>query len=253
VKHWNEMSSRWHEDYERGRPGYPPSAVRVLDAPDSASVLELGAGTGKLTRLLLQDHAEVLAIEPDPQMRRWLAAVCPEAVLVAGTAEAIPLADQSVDAVFSAEAFHWFAHDRALAEICRVMRPDGTLVLMWNRPAGRVEPPITAVEHLLEPLWPEDIEMPLDLDPRRWPHAREWPTALADSAFEPLREMRFPNTQVVDPDGLAAFFGSMGWIGSLPDDDRSHVLDELRSQLTAAEYRMPFETYVYRTQLGRHA
>jgi hypothetical protein len=65
--------------------------------------------------------------------------------------------------------------------------------------------------------------------------------------------MRFPNTQVVDRDGLVAFFGSMGWIGSLPDDDRSHLLDELRSQLTAAEYRMPFETYLYRTQLGQHA
>lgn len=217
MKHWNEMSSRWHEDYERGRPGYPPSAVRTLDAPGSASVLELGAGTGKLTRLLVQDHAEVLAIEPDPQMRRWLAAVCPEAVLVAGTAEAIPLADQSVDAVFSAEAFHWFAHDRALAQICRVMRPDGKLVLMWNRPAGRVEPPITAVEHLLEPLWPEDIEMPLDLDPRRLPHAREWPTAL-----------RRLSVRAVTGDAIAEHAGRRPrWAGRLL---RFHGLDRVSAR-----------------------
>jgi SAM-dependent methyltransferase len=247
------MSSRWHEDYERGRPGYPPSVARVLDAPGSARVLELGAGTGKLTRLLVQDHAAVLAIEPDPEMRRWLTGGCPNAVVVAGTAEAIPLADQSVDAVFSAEAFHWFSHGRALEEIGRVIRPHGKLILMWNRPAGRIEPPIVAVERLLEPLWPEDIAMPLDLDPRRLPHARDWPNALANSAFEPAREVRFPNTQVIDRDGLVAFFGSMGWIGALPDDDRSQLLNQLRSLLTASEYRMPFETYVYCTQLAQRA
>lgn len=212
MKHWTDVSSRCNEDYERGRPGYPPSAARVLDAPSSASLLELGAGTGKLTRLLVQDHAEVLAIEPDPEMRRWLAAVCPEALLVAGTAEAIPLDDQSVDAVLSAEAFHWFAHDHALAEIGRVMRPDGKLVLMWNRPAGRVEPSIIAVERLLEPLWPDDIEMPLDLDPRRLPHAREWPTALADSAFERCGRCASRTRRLLT--AMAWWPSSVPWAGS---------------------------------------
>jgi SAM-dependent methyltransferase len=249
VKHWSEMASRWHEDYERGRPGYPASAVRILDDPGSKRVLELGAGTGKLTRLLIQDHAHVLAIEPDPGMRRWLAANCPEAALVGGNAEAIPLADRSVDAVFSAEAFHWFAHDRALVEIARVLRPMGELALVWNRPAGRIEPPIAAVERLLEPLWPEDIDMPLDLDARRFPYARDWPSAFASSAFEPLREMRFPNSHVVDRDGLVAYFGSMGWISSLPDDERSTLLDDVRSELEAAAYELPFETSVYATRL----
>ena len=249
MKHWSGMSSRWHEDYEHGRPGYPASAVRLLDDPGSTSVVELGAGTGKLTRLLVQDHAGVIAIEPDPEMRRWLTVLCPEAGLIAATAEAIPLADRSVDAVFSAEAFHWFAHNRALTEIGRVLRPGGQLVLAWNRPAGRIEPPIPAVERLLKPHWPEDIDMPLDLDARRFPYARDWPNAFAESAFEPLREMRLPNTQVVDGEGLVAFFGSMGWISSLPGNTRSNLLDKVRSQLTAAEYEMPFETYVYATQL----
>lgn len=249
MKHWSEMSSRWHEDYERGRPGYPASAVRLLDAPGPASILELGAGTGKLTRLLLQDHADVVAIEPDPEMRRWLAARCPEATLIAGTAEAIALTDSSVDAVFSAEAFHWFAHDRAVAEIGRVLRPRGQLVLVWNRPAGGIEPPITDVERLLEPLWPEGIDMPLDLDPRRFAHARDWPSAVEDSAFEPLSETHLPNTHIVDRDGLVAFFGSMGWISSLADDERDDLLDRVRSALIATEYEMRFETYVYSTRL----
>jgi SAM-dependent methyltransferase len=249
VQHWNEMSAHWHEDYERGRPGYPPEAVRVPGLPASATVLELGAGTGKLTRVLVGEFARVLAIEPDPQMRRWFAERCASATLLGGTAEGIPLADASVDAVFSAEAFHWFDHERALAEIARVLRPRGVLVLMWNRPSGSIEPPIAAVEELLVPQWPADIDIPLDLDPHRWPHARDWPRAFEQSAFEPLREAVFPNPQLVGAEELVAFFGSMGWIGALPDDERRAHLDDVRSRLTTDEYRLPFETDVHSTRL----
>jgi len=243
------MSSRWHEDYERGRPGYPPEAVGVAGLQHSAAVLELGAGTGKLTRLLVDRFAHVLAVEPDPEMRRRIAALCPQSTLIGGMAEQVPLADASVDGVFVAEAFHWFAHERALAEIARVLRPRGALVLMWNRPTGSPEPPITAVEQLLEPDWPEAIEMPLDLNPNRLPHARDWPRAFSQSAFEPLRESQFANPQHVDRDGLVAFFGSMGWIGSL-EEELLTLLDEVRSRLTANEYRLPFETHVHWTQLA---
>jgi len=144
-------------------------AVRVADVATSSAVLEVGAGTGKLTRVLVDEFAEVVAVEPDPNMRSWFTALCPRAALLAGAAEAFPVAQASVDAVFVAEAFHWFAHQRAVAEIASVLRPGGALVLMWNRPAGRPEPPITAVEDLLEPLWPKDIDMPLDLDPQPIP------------------------------------------------------------------------------------
>lgn len=253
MKHWNEMSSRWHENYERGRPGYPMSAVRIPGVGRARRVLELGAGTGKLTRLLLREHAEVVAIEPDPGMRPWLAATCPDAKLIGGTAEAIPLADGAVDAVFSAEAFHWFAHDRALVEIARVLRPMGALALVWNRPAGSITPPITAVERLLATLWPEDLDMPLDLDARRFPYARDWPVAFAGSVFEDPREMTFPNLHVVDRGGLVAYFASMGWISSLPDEERKDLLAELRSALAAPTYELPFETYVYMTRRGRTA
>ena len=104
-------------------------------------------------------------------MRRWFASLCPQAMLLGGTAEHVPLADGIAGCgLLAAEAFHWFAHESALAEIARVLRPRGALVLMWNLPTGPIEPPIAAVEQLLEPHWPEDIDMPLDLDPFRLPH-----------------------------------------------------------------------------------
>ena len=244
------MSPRWHEDYERGRPGYPAEAVRVAGLPNSGAVLELGAGTGKLTRLLVDEFVQVLAIEPDPEMRRRIGVLCAQSTLIGAMAEQVPLGDSSVDGVFVAEAFHWFAHERALAEIARVLRPRGALVLMWNRPSGPPQPPITAVEQFLEPHWPHDIGMPLDLDPNRFPHARDWPLAFSGSAFEPLRESQIANPQLVDRDGLVAFFGSMGWIGSLPEDELLALRDEVRSRLTANEYRLPFETHVFWTQLS---
>jgi len=89
--HWASMSSRWHADYERGRPGYPPSVTRVSGLPHSDTVLELGAGTGKLTCLLVAEFADVIAVEPDPEMRRLLVARCPRAQVLAGSAEQIPL------------------------------------------------------------------------------------------------------------------------------------------------------------------
>jgi SAM-dependent methyltransferase len=251
MKHWGEMPPLWHDHYERGRPGYPSDVISVAGVAASASVLELGAGTGKLTRLLVHEYAHVAAVEPDPEMRRWFMATCPEAALIGAAAEQIPLADGAVDAVFSAESFHWFAHGRALFEIARVLRPLGTLVLMWNRPAGSVEPSIAAVERLLEPIWPDGIEMPLDLDPRRFPYARDWPLAFAQSPFAPLQETTLDNTLIVDADGLVAFFGSMGWIGGLPEDEQVKLLDKIRSRLAADEYRMPFTTHVHTTRLSQ--
>jgi SAM-dependent methyltransferase len=244
------MSSRWHEHYARGRPSYPVDAVRVAGLATSSAVLEVGAGTGKLTRVLVDEFAEVVAVEPDPYMRSWFTALCPRAALLAGAAEALPVAQASVDAVFVAEAFHWFDHQVSVAEIARVLRPGGTLVLMWNRPIGRPEPPMTAVENLLEPLWPKDIDMPLDLDPSRFPYARDWPRAFEHSVFEPLQESTFANTRRVGQDDLVAFFGSMGWIGALPEDEAQGLLDEVRSRLVHREYRLPFETDVHWTRLA---
>src|SRR5688500_14746614 len=94
---------RWPEDYERGRPGWPPEVVDVPGLPPTATVLELGAGTGKLTRLLVPTFGRVIAVEPAEAMRRLLRSRCPEADALAGSAEKVPLANASVDAVFAAE------------------------------------------------------------------------------------------------------------------------------------------------------
>jgi SAM-dependent methyltransferase len=243
---------RWPEDYERGRPGWPPEVVDVPGLPPAATVLELGAGTGKLTRLLVSTFGRVVAIEPAEAMRRLLVTLCPEAEALAGSAEEIPLATASVDAVFAAEAFHKFDGERALPEIARILRPRGVLVLLWNLPAGPTEPSIAAAERLLHQRGPDRAEVgydPLDLNSTRYASS-EWRLPFAASPFEELQEARLPNPQTVDREGLVAFFASMGWIADLPDADRLPLLDEVRSLLAAAEYQRLWETHVHWTRLA---
>jgi SAM-dependent methyltransferase len=243
---------RWPQDYERGRPGWPRAVLAAPGVPSAATVLELGAGTGKLTRLLVSRFGRVVAVEPAEAMRRLLVSFCPEAEAIAGSAEAIPLANASVDAVFAAEAFHKFDAERALAEIARVLRPRGTLVLMWNLPAGPTEPSIAAVEQLLQRRGPDRAEVgydPLDLNSTRYASG-EWRLDFAKSPFEELQEARLPNPQTVDREGLVSFFASMGWLADLPDAERLPLLDEMRSLLPADEYRRRWETYVHWTRLA---
>ncbi|HET9559925.1 MAG TPA: methyltransferase domain-containing protein, partial [Actinomycetota bacterium] len=118
--------------YERGRPGYPAGAVeelvRVLGIGPGATVLDLAAGSGKLTRQLVPAGATLLAVEPSAAMRERLAGVR----VLAGTAEAIPVAGGSVDAVTVGQAFHWFDGPRAVAELHRVLQPGGRVGLLWN-------------------------------------------------------------------------------------------------------------------------
>jgi len=243
---------RWPEDYERGRPGWPPEAVDVAGVPAEATVLEVGAGTGKLTRLLVTRFERVLAVEPAEEMRRLLVANCPEAELLAGSAEAIPLEAHSVEAVFVAEAFHKFDDEGALTEFARVLRPRGALVLMWNLPAGPTEPSIAAAEELLSSRGPTRGEVgydPLDLNTTRYASGA-WRRAFAQSPFAELHETRVRHEQTVDREGLVAFFASMGWIGDLPDPERHPLLDEVRALLVADEYRRPWTMYVHWTHLS---
>jgi SAM-dependent methyltransferase len=118
--------------YERGRPTYPAEGVRWMLGEQPLTVLELGAGTGKLTRVMVGLGHDVHATDPDAAMLKMLEQEVPGVPTAQAGAEAIPLEDASVDAVIAAQAFHWFDLDKALPEIARVIRPGGRLCLVWN-------------------------------------------------------------------------------------------------------------------------
>jgi SAM-dependent methyltransferase len=118
--------------YERGRPSYPPEAIDWLLPDGARDVLDLGAGTGKLTIRLVERGLDVVAVDPIPEMLEVLSGSLPDTPALLGTAEEIPLPDNSVDSVLVAQAWHWFDPERAVAEVARVLRPGGRLGLVWN-------------------------------------------------------------------------------------------------------------------------
>jgi SAM-dependent methyltransferase len=118
--------------YERGRPSYPPEAIDWLLPPGARNVLDLGAGTGKLTTRLVERGLDVVAVDPIAEMLEVLSGSLPATPALLGTAEEIPLADDSVDAVLVAQAWHWVDPQRAIPEVARVLRPGGRLGLVWN-------------------------------------------------------------------------------------------------------------------------
>ena len=124
--------------YDRGRPAYPAEAIGWLTGGEAKVVLELGAGTGKLTRQLVDAGHAVFATDPDEAMLEVLRERVPEVSARTATAEDIPANDRSVDVVVVAQAFHWFDHEVALAEIARVLKPGGHLALMWNSRDERI-------------------------------------------------------------------------------------------------------------------
>jgi SAM-dependent methyltransferase len=236
------------EEYERGRPGWPEGTVTYLAAQlaleRQSCLLDLGAGTGKLTRMLAERFSRVVAVEPLESLRRRLAAVAPAADALAGTAERIPLPDGSVDAVFVGEAFHWFDGERALAEIARVLRGPSGLALLWNVPLG-TEPP-------LPPEVPELLErLRLQAKPPRTRYGSyEWKRAFERTAFGELRERSFTHEVELDRDGLVANAASQSFVAVLPQEERTAVLAELRSLIGEGVYRFSFRTDAYWTRLG---
>lgn len=120
------------EQYDAARPDYPQGTAEWLAPIDAGTVVDLGAGTGKFTRALVQRGLTVIAVEPDITMLQKLVANLPTVRAIPGTAEAIPLPDASVDAVVAAQAWHWVDASRAVPEVARVLKPGGTLGLVWN-------------------------------------------------------------------------------------------------------------------------
>jgi SAM-dependent methyltransferase len=213
------------ERYERGRPDYPPSAIDWLVAelglPErpQATVLDVGAGTGKLTRPLLERGLRVIAVEPVAGMRATLERTAPGADVRAGQAEELPLAAAEVDAVVSGQAFHWFANATALREFARVLRPPGHLGLVWNR--RDLEQPLqAAIGELIAPYRNDTPGLA----------SNAWRAAFTGSApFAQVAERRFAQAQTLDPDGLVDRVLSISFISALPDEERSSVETRVRA------------------------
>jgi len=150
------------EAYQRGRPPYPLSAVEWTVPRGARRVLDLGAGPGKFTKLLVDARLDVVAVEPSASMRDQLAAAVPQAAVFDGSAERIPLPDESVDAVVVAQAWHWVDPRRAVPEIARVLRPHGTLSLVWNI-RDHSEPWVVMLDNILHQHTRQEIDTEPDL------------------------------------------------------------------------------------------
>jgi ubiquinone/menaquinone biosynthesis C-methylase UbiE len=215
--------------YETARPGYPDEAVAALatelGVAAGTRVCDLAAGTGKLTRRLVELGASVVAVEPVAAMRAQLAGAVPGIEAVDGTAEAIPLPDASVDVVTVAQAFHWFDAPAALAEIARVLKPAGGLALFWNE-----RDDATA--------WVDEMSRIISWHERtvsRYQHV-DWAEIVAASErFTPLQEHSVRWEQPMTREVLADRVRSISYIAVMPSSER----ERLASEVTALVGRRP--------------
>nr|QZS07499.1 hypothetical protein [Micromonospora endolithica] len=229
-------------EYDRFRPRYPEEALRwALDglaAP--ARVVDLGAGTGILTRGVLALGNQVVPVEPDPGMRAQLAAATPGTTALAGSAEAVPLPDGSADAVLVGQAYHWFDREPAHAEIARVLRPGGTFAPIWNTRDEGVDwvAELSRVAHLGDNAG-DVVEKYADLGP----------------AFTPVELGEFVHTATLTPDEVVAMLHTRSyWLTATPAE-RERVDRELRDLFAThpdlagrATVELPYRTLVLRSR-----
>ena len=207
--------------YERGRANYAPAVVGALSAElglaPGAPVLDLAAGTGKLTRALLAFGLDVVAVEPQPEMRERLAGIIGADRVRNGIAERIPLEDSTVDAVTVADGFHWFDRPQALVEMRRVLRPAGGLAVL------------TTVPDWSGASWGHELgTMVMEARPEHpYFDGPAWDEVVRDAGgwTEP-RELRVTTSQPADPERILDYVASMSWVEALPDDERRRWLDK---------------------------
>lgn len=227
--------------YEAARPGYPDAAVAVvgreLSVHAGTRVCDLAAGTGKLTRRLVELGADVVAVEPVDAMRAQLAIAVPGVDVLEGTAEAIPLPDASVDAVTVAQAFHWFDAPGALTEIARVLRPGGGLAMLWNE---RDETTAWVAEMSRLIRWHERTVS-------RYQHV-DWSAVVAESQrFTPLEEQSLTWDQPMTRAVLADRVRSISYIAVMPPTERERLAAEVT--ILASRLAEPFALpYLCRVQ-----
>ena len=235
--------------YERVRPEYPAEGidilVRALGIRPGTVVLDVGAGTGKLTRALVPTGATLIAVEPLAEMRERLAENVPRAVPFAGTAEDMALRDGAAHAITVAQAFHWFDGDRALAEFHRVLAPGGRLGLIWNVRDRRV-PWVASFDALVDAV-----------DPDRPDHQNgKWRAALERSTqFGPLTQRDVESAQTLSPAEIVERAATVSSIAALDHPERERILDRFR-ELAATHpdirgherVRLPYITKIYWTE-----
>ena len=211
------------DEYERARPSYPDDAVAWIveraGLHPGRTVVDVGAGTGKLTRLLVPSGARVLAAAPVAEMRAKLEEAEPRAEAIDATAEELPLADGAADAITVAQAFHWFDHDRALPELHRVLRPGGLLVLVWNM-RDTSDPLQRDLEGLLRPL----RIVPYGGDEGGWRavlDASPLGVVLETRRFAYVQRFRVPD--LLDRVASTSFVAAMG------EGERAELLQQVRA------------------------
>jgi SAM-dependent methyltransferase len=226
--------------YERTRPMYAPDALAFIverfsfgTVPD-LTVLDLGAGTGKLTRQLVALGADVIAVEPGDAMRAVLERVVPEARALAGSAEQIPLPDASVDLVTAGQAFHWFKVEESLAEMHRVLRPGGGFAVLWNHWDDE-DPRMHELNELVQRLRRDhEPEGPDD-----------WKAIFADSPlFGDPEERTFRHAERLDADTIAGRIASVSVVASASPEEQARVDSEVRALVTEPLVDFPMITSV---------
>ncbi|MBN3513270.1 class I SAM-dependent methyltransferase [Mycolicibacterium nivoides] len=199
--------------YERGRPSYPPETIDWLLPEGAQDVLDLGAGTGKLTTRLVERGLDVIAVDPIPEMLELLSNSLPDTPALLGTAEEIPLADNSVDAVLVAQAWHWFDPERAVKEVSRVLRPGGRLGLVWNTRDERLG-------------WVKDLGR--IIGPEHDPFNNE--VTLAEP-FGEIERHQVEWTSYLTPQALIDLVASRSYCITSPEKVRTRTLEQVRELL----------------------
>ena len=204
--------ARVADAYEQARPGYPADAVLWLAGETPCDVVDLGAGTGKLTRSLAALGHHVVAVEPLGEMLDRLRAAVPGVTAVAGSAESMPLPDGAADVVACAQAFHWFDQEPALAEIARVLRPGGRIALVWNVRDERVP-------------WVSELS---DAMVGRTGVDRGAAAPIEQSGlYGPVEHATFEHTQTVDREALRSLVLSRSYCAVLAEEERAPILSRV--------------------------
>lgn len=234
------------DSYARGRPDYPDAIVGWLQdrlhLGAHKTVVDLGAGTGKFTAYLVKTGAQVIAVEPVKEMRAKIDQTLTTVETLDGTATAIPLPDNSVDAVTCAQAFHWFATKEALTEIHRVLKPRGKFGLIWN---VRDES-VNWIAELTEIITPYEGDTP------RFAKGT-WRKVFPFDGLSALQEDRFPHHHTGSPeDVIIDRIRSTSFIAALPANEETRVVEKLRALIAATPalagrdaISMPYTTVAY--------